>query len=84
MPFDNLSTDTEQGYLADGLTEDLTTELARIPGLFVISRNAAFTFKDKPRLPSDVSTQLGVRYILEGSLRRTGGQMRINANSSTP
>lgn len=79
LPFDNLSTDTEQGYLADGLTEDLTTELARIPGLFVISRNAAFTFKDKPRLPSDVSTQLGVRYILEGSLRRTGGQMRINA-----
>ncbi|WP_267285098.1 adenylate/guanylate cyclase domain-containing protein [Rhizobium gallicum] len=79
LPFDNLSDDKEQGYLADGITEDLTTELARIPGLFVISRNAAFTFKDRSSLPSEVSTQLGVRYILEGSLRRAGDEMRINA-----
>ncbi|QPB18783.1 guanylate cyclase [Rhizobium sp. 007] len=79
LPFDNLSDDKEQGYLADGITEDLTTELARIPGLFVISRNAAFTFKNKSSLPSEVSTQLGVRYILEGSVRRAGAEMRINA-----
>ncbi|SCW66346.1 TolB amino-terminal domain-containing protein [Rhizobium mongolense subsp. loessense] len=79
LPFDNLSDDKEQGYLADGITEDLTTELARIPGLFVISRNAAFTFKNRASLPSEVSTQLGVRYILEGSVRRAGAEMRINA-----
>ncbi|WP_074069440.1 adenylate/guanylate cyclase domain-containing protein [Rhizobium gallicum] len=66
LPFDNLSDSKEQGYLADGITEDLTTELARIPGLFVISRNAAFTFKNKSSLP-------------EGSVRRAGAEMRINA-----
>jgi TolB-like protein/class 3 adenylate cyclase len=79
LPFDNLSDDKEQGYLADGIAEDLTTELARIPGLFVISRNAAFTFKARSSLPSEVSSQLGVRYILEGSVRRAGNEMRINA-----
>ncbi|HEV2899384.1 MAG TPA: adenylate/guanylate cyclase domain-containing protein [Pseudaminobacter sp.] len=79
LPFDNLSSDAEQGYLADGITEDLTTELARIPGLFVISRNAAFTYKDKPVQPTQVATELGVRYILEGSIRRAGDDLRINA-----
>ena len=79
LPFDNLSDDKQQGYLADGITEDLTTELARLPGLFVVSRNAAFTYKDKATQPAQVATELGVRYILEGSIRRAGDQMRINA-----
>lgn len=70
LPFDNISSDAEQGYLADGITADLTTELARLPGLFIISRNAAFTYKDKAIPPAQIATELGVRYILEGSIRR--------------
>ncbi|WP_246506607.1 guanylate cyclase [Mesorhizobium silamurunense] len=79
LPFDNLSDDKAQGYLADGFTEDLTTELARVPGLFVVSRNAASTYKDKETKPAEVAAALGVRYILEGSIRRVGDDMRINA-----
>ena len=79
LPFDSLSEDKEQGYLADGMTEDMTTELARIPGLFVISRNAAFTYKGKAVQPAQVGEELGVRYILEGSIRRAGDNLRINA-----
>jgi adenylate cyclase len=79
LPFANLSDDKEQGYLADGITEDLTTELARVPGLFVISRNAAFTYKGKAVAPAQIAKDLGVRYILEGSTRRAGEAMRINA-----
>jgi adenylate cyclase len=79
LPFVNLSDDKEQGYLADGITEDLTTELARVPGLFVISRNAAFTYKGKAMQPAQIARELGVRYIIEGSTRRVGGDMRINA-----
>jgi adenylate cyclase len=79
LPFVNLSDDKEQGYLADGITEDLTTELARVPGLVVMSRNAAFTYKDKAVLPAQIARELGVRYILEGSTRRVGEEMRINA-----
>ena len=79
LPFDNLSDDKEQGYLADGITEDLTTELARIPGLFVISRNAAFTYKGKEIPPAKIAKELGVRYLLEGSIRRVGDDIRINA-----
>jgi adenylate cyclase len=79
LPFDNLSDDKEQGYLADGITEDVTTELAQVPGLVVMSRNAAFTYKDKAVLPAQIAKELGVRYILEGSTRRIGEEMRINA-----
>ena len=79
LPFDNLSDDKEQGYLADGITEDLTTELARVPGLFVISRNAAFAYRDKATQPAQIAKELGMRYILEGSLRRGGEDMRVNA-----
>ena len=79
LPFANLSDDKEQGYLADGITEDLTTELARVPGLFVVSRNAAFTYKGKAMQPAQIAKELGVRYILEGSTRRVGDDMRINA-----
>lgn len=79
LPFDNLSDDKEQGYLADGITEDITTELARIPGLFVISRSAAFGYKGQDPDPKVVSRDMGVRYVLEGSVRRAGNEMRINA-----
>lgn len=79
LPFDNLSDDKEQGYLADGITEDLTTDLARLPGLFVISRNAAFTYQGKDVPPAQVASELGVRYLLEGSIRRAGDDMRISA-----
>ena len=79
LPFANLSDDKEQGYLADGITDDLTTDLARVPGLFVISRNAAFTYKGKAVQPAQIAKELGVRYILEGSTRRAGEDMRLNA-----
>jgi adenylate cyclase len=79
LPFANLSDDKEQEYLANGFTEDLTTELARVPGLFVVSRNAAFAYKDKDAKPAEIAAALGVRYLLEGSIRRVGDDMRINA-----
>ena len=79
LPFANLSDSTEQGYLADGITEDLTTELANVPGLFVVSRNAAFSYKGKAVPPAQISKELGVRYILEGSTRRVADEMRIDA-----
>ncbi len=79
LPFDNLNGNKEQDYLANGFTEDLTTELARVPGLFVVSRNAAFAYKDKETKPAEIAAALGVRFLLEGSIRRVGGDMRINA-----
>jgi adenylate cyclase len=79
LPFDNLSDDKQQGYLADGITEDLTTELARLPGLFVISRNAAFGYRGKNLAPPQIAQELGVRYVLEGSIRRNDNDVRINA-----
>ncbi|WP_274628423.1 tetratricopeptide repeat protein [Arvimicrobium flavum] len=79
LPFENLSDDKEQEYLANGFTEDLTTELARLPGVFVVSHNAAFAYKDKNPKPEEIAAALGVRYLLEGSIRRVGDDMRINA-----
>jgi TolB-like protein/class 3 adenylate cyclase/Flp pilus assembly protein TadD len=79
LPFANMSGDPQQDYFADGMTEDLTTDLSRISGLFVISRNTAFTYKGKAVKPAQVAEELGVRYILEGSVRRGGDQIRINA-----
>jgi TolB-like protein/class 3 adenylate cyclase len=78
LPFANLSDDPTQEYLADGITEDLTTDLSRIEDSFVISRNTAFTYKNKPVEVKQVGRQLGVRYVLEGSVRRLGAQARIN------
>jgi adenylate cyclase len=79
LPFTNLSNDPEQQYFADGVTEDVTTDLSRIAGSFVISRNTAFTYKDKPVDTKQVGRELGVRYVLEGSVRRSGNQVRVNA-----
>src|SRR5271170_3023591 len=79
LPFANLSGDPTQDYLADALTDALTTSLARLPGSFVIARNTAFTFKGKPVDAKAIGKDLGVRYVLEGSVQPSGGQVRVNA-----
>jgi TolB-like protein len=79
LPFTNLSADTEQEFFADGLTEDLITELSKAPGLFVIARHSCFAFKNKSVDLRQVARELGVRYILEGSARRAAARIRINA-----
>jgi len=79
LPFANLSNDPEQGYFADGITEDLTTDLSRLAGMLVISRNTAFTYQGKRVDTKQVGRELCVRYVLEGSVRRLGNQVRVNA-----
>jgi TolB-like protein/class 3 adenylate cyclase len=79
LPFTNLSGDPEQEYFADGLAEDLITDLSKISGLFVISRNSAFTYKGRTAKVHEIAEDLGVRYVLEGSVRRAGDEVRINA-----
>ena len=79
LPLDNLSEDPSQDYFADGMTEDLITDLSKNPGLFVIARNSSFSFKGQAIKIREVAEQLGVRYVLEGSVRRSGDQVRINA-----
>ena len=79
LPFANMSGDAEQDYFADGLTDDLTTELSRMPGAFVIARNTAFTYKGKAADVKSVGRELGVRYALEGSVRKSGSRVRLNA-----
>ena len=79
LPFTNMSNDPEQEYFADGMTEDLITDISKIPDLFVIARNSVFTYKGKSVKVRQVAEELGVRYVLEGSVRRVGGQVRINA-----
>jgi adenylate cyclase len=79
LPFTNLSNDPEQQYFADGITEDLTTDLSRIADMLVISRNTAFTYRNKPLDTKQIGRELGVRYLLEGSVRRSGNQVRVNA-----
>jgi adenylate cyclase len=79
LPFVNMSEDPKQEYFSDGLTEDLTSDLSQISSLFVISRNSAFTYKGKAIKLPEVSRELGVRYVVEGSVRKAGGQVRITA-----
>jgi TolB-like protein/class 3 adenylate cyclase len=79
LPFVNLSGDRDQEYFSDGITDDLTTAISRIPNVFVIARTSAFTYKGKAVAVHDISRQLGVKYILEGSVRKAGNQVRINA-----
>jgi TolB-like protein/class 3 adenylate cyclase len=79
LPFANLSNDPEQQYFADGITEDLTTDLSRLRNVLVISRNTAATYKDKHIDAKQIGRELGVRYVLEGSVRRSGNQVRVNA-----
>jgi len=78
LPFTNLSSDPEQEYFVDGVTESLTTDLSRMVGIFVIGRNTAFTYKGKHVDLKQVGRDLGVRYVLEGSVQRGGNRMRIN------
>ena len=79
LPFVSLSGDPDQQYFADGITEDLTTDLSRLENMFVISRNTAFTYKDKPVNAKQIGRELGVRYVLEGSVQRSGNLARVNA-----
>src|SRR5262249_38301184 len=79
LPFANLSDDREQQYFADGITEDLTTDLSRLENMFVISRNTAFTYRNKPVDTKQIGRELCVRYVLEGSVRRSGNQLRVTA-----
>jgi len=79
LPFDNMSGDPEQEYFADGITEDIITELSRFKSLFVIARNSTFTFKGKSLEVKEVGRRLGVRYVVEGSVRRAGKRLRITA-----
>jgi TolB-like protein/Tfp pilus assembly protein PilF len=79
LPFTNLSDDREQQYFADGVTADLTNDLSQIADSFVISRNTAFTYKDKPVNAKQIGRELGVRYVLEGGVQRSGKQVRVNA-----
>src|SRR5262249_41924820 len=78
LPFTSLSLDPEQEYFADAITDDLTTDLSRIPGSFVIARSTAFTHKGKGVNVKQVSRELGVRYVLEGSIRRVGERTLVN------
>ena len=79
LPFTSLSDDREQQYFADGITEDLTTDLSRLANMFVISRNTAFTHRNKPIDTKQIGRELCVRYVLEGSVRRSGNQLRVSA-----
>jgi adenylate cyclase len=79
LPFVNMSNDPKQEFLCDGMTEDIITALSKVPRLFVIARNSTFTYKGKPVKVKQVSEELGVRYVLEGSLQRSGDRLRINA-----
>jgi adenylate cyclase len=79
LPFNNLSGDPEQEYFSDGLTEEIISTLSKVPKLFVIARNSTFTYKGKPVKVQQVAEELGVRYVLEGSVRKAGDKIRITA-----
>ena len=79
LPFSNLSDDREQQYFADGITEDLTTDLSRLSDMLVISRNTAFTYRNRPVDTKQIGRELGVRYVLEGSVQRSDNEVRIGA-----
>ena len=79
LPFANLAGDPSQDYFVDGITEDLITDLTKLSGLDVIARNSVFAYKGKHAVLTDIARALGVRYVVEGSVRRTGEQIRVNA-----
>jgi adenylate cyclase len=79
LPFNNMSGDPEQEYFSDGITEDIITDLSKVSGLFVVARNTTFTYKGKPAKVQQVSQDLGVRFILEGSVRKVGSRVRVTA-----
>ena len=79
LPFINLGDDREQQYFADGITEDLTTDLSRLSVMSVISRNTAFTYRNRSADTKQIGRELGVRYVLEGSVQRSGNRVRVSA-----
>jgi TolB-like protein len=79
LPFVNLSSHPEQEYFGDAITDDITTDLSRLADMVVISRNTAFTYRNKPIDTKQIGRELSVRYVLEGSVRRSGKQVRVNA-----
>ena len=79
LPFVNMSEDPKQEFLSDGITEEIITHLSKVPGMFVIARNSTFTYKGKSVKVKQISEELGVRYVLEGSLQRSGDRVRITA-----
>ena len=79
LPFANMSDDPEQEHFTDGITDDIITDLAKVGGLAVVARNSAFTYKNRAVKIPDVGRELGVRYVLEGSVRKVGDQVRITA-----
>ena len=78
LPFLNLSGDPEQAYFSDGITEDIITELSRFPELVVIARTSSFTYKDQPTTIEQVAEQLGVQFVLEGSIRRSESMIFVS------
>ena len=79
LPFANMSDDAEQEYFSDGMTEDLITDLSKVSALFVIARNSSFAYKGRPVRVQEIGRDLGVRYVLEGSIRKAGNRVRITA-----
>jgi len=79
LPFVNIGDDPQQEYFSDGLAEDITTRLAKFADLFVVARDSAFSFKNKHAAPAQIGRELGVRYLLEGSVRRDAKRFRISA-----
>ena len=79
LPFDNMSKDPDQDYFSDGITEEIITALAKVPDLFVIARNSTFTYKGKPVKIQQVAEELGVQYVLEGSVRKSEDRIRVTA-----
>jgi adenylate cyclase len=77
LPFNNMSGDPEQEYFSDGVTEDIIKDLSKISGLHVIARNTVFTYKSKPIKVQQAAQELGVRFVLEGSVRKAGHRVRI-------
>lgn len=83
LPFDNMSRDPEQEYFADGIAEDMITALSKFLWVFVIARNTTFTYKGKRVDVKQIARELGVRYVLEGSVRKAGNRVRITAQLIT-
>jgi TolB-like protein len=77
LPFDNLSGDSAQDYFSDGITENIITALSNVTNLFVIARNSSFTYKGKPVKVQQVAEELGVRFVLEGSVQGSGDRVRM-------
>ena len=82
LAFTNMSRDADQEYFSDGIADDIITELSRSRSLFVVSRNSSFTYKGRPIDVRKVASELGVRYVVEGSVRRSSGRIRITAQLS--